>query len=67
MSAYQFTCPCGHEIKTDAANRGDAVSKIKGVMDRDAIAAHFREKHPGQEVMSVAAVHNLIEQRTVAV
>jgi len=66
MAAYQFTCPCGHEIKVDAASRGDAVSKIQGVMDKDAIAAHFREKHSGQEVMSVAAVHGLISERTVA-
>ena len=46
MAGFQFTCPCGHQIKVDAGNRNEAVSKIQGVMDEKAIAAHFKEKHP---------------------
>jgi hypothetical protein len=64
MAGYQFTCPCGHQIKVDASNRNDAVSKIQGAMDEKAIAAHFKEKHPGQQVMSVGSVHALIAQGT---
>jgi hypothetical protein len=33
MAGFQFTCPCGHQIKVDAGNRNEAVSKIQGVMD----------------------------------
>ena len=66
MADFQFTCPCGHQIKVDAASRNEAVSKIQGMMDKDAIAAHFKEKHPGQEVMPVSAVHGLIAEKTVS-
>jgi hypothetical protein len=62
MAGYQFTCPCGHQIKVDAGNRSEAVSKIQGAMDEKAIAAHFKEKHPGQPVMSVGSVHEMIAQ-----
>jgi hypothetical protein len=65
MADYQFTCPCGHQIKMAAGNRDEAVSKIQGAMDEKAIAAHFKEKHPGQQVMSVGSVHALIAQGTV--
>jgi hypothetical protein len=64
MAGFEFTCPCGHQIKVDADNRNEAVSKIQGVMDERAIAAHFQEKHPGQAVMSVASVHGLIAEKT---
>jgi hypothetical protein len=66
MSGFAFTCPCGHEIKVDASNRKEAVSRIQGMMDEKAIAAHFKEKHPGQAVMPVASVHGLIADRTVS-
>ena len=66
MADFQFTCPCGYQIKVDAASRNEAVSKIQGMMDLDAIAAHFREMHPSQEVMPVAAVHGLIADKTMS-
>jgi hypothetical protein len=66
MAGYQFTCPCGHQIKVDADNRNEAVSKIQGAMDETAIAAHFKERHPGQPVMSVGSVHELIAQGTAS-
>jgi hypothetical protein len=66
IAGYQFTCPCAHQIKLDASGRNEAVSKIQGAMDEKTIAAHFREKHPGQPVMSMGSVHELIAQGTVA-
>ena len=65
MAGFSFTCPCGHRIEVDAGSRDAAVSNIQGMMDEKAIAAHFKEKHPGQAVMPVAAVHGLIADRTV--
>jgi hypothetical protein len=65
MAGFQFTCPCGHQIKVDADHRNAAVSKIQGMMHEKAIAANFQEKHPGQAVMSVASVHGLIAEKTV--
>ena len=49
----------GEEENGSASNRNEAVSKIQGAMDEKAIAAHFKEKHPGQQVMSVGSVHAL--------
>ncbi len=66
MTGFSFTCPCGHQIKVDADNRNQAVSKIQGMMEEKAIAAHFKERHPGQPVMSVASVHGLIADKTVS-
>jgi hypothetical protein len=66
MAGFSFTCPCGHQIKVDAGSRNDAVGKMQGMMDEKAIAAHFKERHPGQAVMPVAAVHGLIAERTVS-
>jgi hypothetical protein len=66
MSAFHMTCACGHDIKVDAKNRPEAVSKIQGIMTKDAIAAHFKEKHAGQVVPPVGDVHKMIAENTVA-
>ncbi|HXL68910.1 MAG TPA: hypothetical protein VN930_09130 [Xanthobacteraceae bacterium] len=62
MSAFKLDCSCGDSVKVDAASRNDAVSQMKNIMNADGIATHFKEKHPGQPVPPVAAVHQLIEQ-----
>lgn len=36
------------------------------MMDKDAIDAHLKEKHKGEPVPSVAQVHQMIAQNTVA-
>jgi hypothetical protein len=66
MAAYHMTCSCGHDIKVDAKNRDEAVSKIQSMMDEKAIDAHLKEKHKGEPVPSVAQVHQMIAQNTVA-
>ena len=66
MPAYQMTCSCGQEIKVDAADRQDAVSKIQAMMNEDAIAAHMKEKHPGEPVPPVADVYRMVEAQTAA-
>jgi hypothetical protein len=62
MSAFKMDCSCGDSVQVDAANRNEAVSKLKGMMDANGIAQHFKDKHPGQPVPPVAAVHQMIEQ-----
>ncbi len=62
MTTFHMMCPCGDEMKVDAENREEAVTKMKGMMDETAIAAHMQEKHPGQPVMSVADCHAMIEK-----
>jgi len=66
MAAFHMTCSCGHDIKVDAKNRDEAVTKIQSMMDEKAIEAHLREKHKGEPKPSVAQVHQMIAQNTVA-
>jgi hypothetical protein len=66
MSAYHMTCSCGHDIKVDAKDRADAVSKIQGIMTKDAIAAHMKERHPGEPIPPVSAIHQMIAENTAA-
>ena len=65
MSTFQMTCTCGDTMKVDAENRDEAVSKLKTMMNEDAIAAHMKEKHPGDPVPPVAEVHKMIVAGTV--
>ena len=66
MSAFQMTCWCGHQIKVDAEDRQEAVSKIQGIMNENAIAAHMKEKHLGEPVPPLADIHRTIDSQTVA-
>jgi hypothetical protein len=59
---YSMTCDCGMKMDTDAKDREEAVSKIKGMMSEPAIKAHMADKHPGQAIPSVMQVHQQIEQ-----
>jgi hypothetical protein len=65
MPAFHMTCSCGHDIKVDAKDRAEAVSKIQGIMNEGAIAAHMMEKHPGEPVPPVKAIHEMIAANTV--
>ena len=49
-------------MEVDAANRTEAVARLKSMMDAPAIKAHMKEKHPGEELMSVADCHAMIEK-----
>jgi hypothetical protein len=66
MQAYQMTCSCGTELKVQANSRDEAVSKIQAMMGKDALAAHLREKHPGEPAPTLAQVHQMIAQNTAA-
>jgi hypothetical protein len=66
MSAFHMTCSCGHDIKVDAKDRPGAVSKIQEIMTEDAIAAHMKDKHQGELVPPISAIHQMIAQNTVA-
>jgi len=66
MATYHMTCSCGHELKTEAKSKAEAVAKLQGVMDEKAIAQHFREKHRGAPVPPVAQIHKMIADNVVA-
>jgi hypothetical protein len=52
-------------MTVDAANRDEAVAKLKGMMTPDAVQKHFAEKHVGQPVPSMDQVQANIEQTVV--
>ena len=54
-------------MTVEAADRNAAVAQFKGMMDEAGIAAHMKEKHPGEPVIPVAACHAMIERDVVAV
>lgn len=52
-------------MKVEAANRDEAVTKIKTIMDEKGIADHMGKNHPGQPLISVADCHMMIERDVV--
>ena len=66
MASFKMTCTCGDTMTVDAADRDEAVSKFKTMMDEAGIAAHMQEKHPGDPLMSVSDCHAMIEKEVVA-
>jgi hypothetical protein len=49
-------------MRVEAASRADAVSKMKALMTEGTMAAHMSQKHPGEEVPTLAQIHQMIEQ-----
>jgi uncharacterized short protein YbdD (DUF466 family) len=49
-------------MKVEGATRENAVSQLKTMMNESAVAAHMKEKHPGQPAIPVAQVHAIIEK-----
>lgn len=43
-------------MTTEAKSREEAVGNLKAMMTEEAIAAHMREKHPGEPMMTKAQV-----------
>ena len=52
-------------MTVDAEDRDGAVAQFKAMMDEAGIAAHMKEKHPGDPVISVADCHAMIEKQVV--
>lgn len=59
---YTMKCKCGDTMSVEGATRGEAVSKLKAMMDEKGIAVHMAEKHPGEPLISVADCHAMIEK-----
>lgn len=53
---------------TVQANSHDQASqKLKNMMNASTIAAHIRDRHPGEPIMSVDECHRMIDEQVVAV
>ena len=62
MTTFQMTCVCGDTMKVESTSREQAVSQLKTMMNESAVAAHMKEKHPGEPMIPVSQVHAVIEK-----
>ncbi|HEV8387659.1 MAG TPA: hypothetical protein VGQ03_08555 [Nitrososphaera sp.] len=53
---------CGDTMKVEGSTREEAVSKLKSMMNDSTVAAHMKEKHPGEPMIPVAQVHSMIDK-----
>ena len=67
MTTYQMTCSCGDTANIESATREEAVSKLQAMMNESTIAAHMKEKHPGEPVIPINQVHAMIEKTLITV
>ena len=67
MTTFQMTCTCGDTMKIESANREQAVSQLKAMMNESMVEAHMKEKHPGQPPIPVSHIHAAIEQTLISV
>jgi len=59
---FEMKCDCGKTVTVEAANRDEAVQKVKEIMTEDAIKEHMASGHPGQPVPTPEQAHARIEQ-----
>ena len=62
MQKYSMTCSCGEVMTVDAGSKGEAVTKMKTMMNADKVKMHFADKHKGQPVPPVSEVHKMVDQ-----
>lgn len=62
---FSMKCTCGDVMTIEAADKGEAVFKMKEMMNEEAIQNHMSDKHPDQPVMSVDQMHVMIDQALV--
>ncbi len=64
MKKYSMKCSCGHVMSTEARDRGEAVEKIKSLMNQEALDAHWNELHPNDTnpKPTLEQSHAMIEQ-----
>jgi hypothetical protein len=60
--AYEMKCDCGKTVSVEAANRDEAIQKVKEIMNEEAIKEHMASEHPGEPVPTVEQAHARIEQ-----
>lgn len=62
MMKFKMTCTCGDVMEVEAANREEAIVKLKGIMNDEMVAKHMAEKHSGQPVPSMDQIGMMIIQ-----
>ena len=65
MMNFAMTCSCGDEMTVQAANRDEAVMKMKAMMTQEAVDAHWMEKHATDQMPkpTLDQVHMQIDEK----
>ena len=64
---YEMKCDCGKTVSVEAADRDEAIRKVKEIMTEDAIKEHMESEHQGQPVPTPEQAHAMIEQNLTQV
>jgi hypothetical protein len=59
---YELGCECGEKVSVDASSHEEALTKVKEIMNEDAIKKHLEEKHPGQPLMTIEQAHAMVDK-----
>lgn len=57
MTTYVVECSCGHDFKVQAGDKEEAITRLTGMMDSDAIREHFTSYHQGEPMPGIDEVH----------
>ena len=64
---YEMKCDCGTTVTVEAADRNEAIQKVKEIMTEEAINEHIASEHPGQPVPTPEQAHAMIEKNLTQV
>jgi hypothetical protein len=64
---YEMKCDCGTTVTVEAADRDEAIQKVKEIMTEEAIKEHIASEHPGQPVPTPEQAHAMIEKNLTQV
>ena len=63
---YSMKCTCGHVMTVDAADRTEAVTKMKTMMTQEMLDDHMNKFHkPDEPRPTLEQSHMMIEQNVV--
>jgi len=62
MKNFSMTCSCGDVMSFKANTVNEAQDQAKQMMNAQAIADHFAQKHAGQPVPPIDQVHMMIDK-----
>ena len=62
MNKYSITCTCGEIISVDAGSKEEAITKLKDMMNEEAVMNHISESHSGESAPTVQEIHSIIDK-----
>jgi hypothetical protein len=67
IKTYEMRCDCGKTVAVEAANRNEAIRKVKEIMTEETIREHMQTEHPDQPILTPEQAQAMIEQKLTQV